>query len=323
MGTFKIRKGEEKEYDERSVNQCFLSTTLSEQTGDEHSHTTHSFFQFQEEYNTETHQRTLYLTECDQTTPNSIIFSHSAHCPFLHLSSSQNVKNEEIDALLTRGIDIASCLVIERFNSITGQKEVLLTKRHPQMRQFPNIWVVPGGHVDNNETLIDSAVRELHEEVGIDLSHILSDDIGKERIKFIGGWESVFPSQITFGYPRRHHFVAYFLISLTEEEGNSLLKLSPDEVEIAAWINYRLAYSLVSILYPYTLLPKFIDDQLLEVSEFEGIFIGDKENVHKMLKVKDHLTGVDCSLGKERISTSTLFILSQWLFISDSPHSSL
>src|SRR5215831_5052317 len=44
---------------------------------------------------------------------------------------------------------------------------VLLARRNPQRRAYPDLWSFPGGHVVKNETLNDALVRELREEVGV------------------------------------------------------------------------------------------------------------------------------------------------------------
>ena len=47
------------------------------------------------------------------------------------------------------------------------QEHLLLLKRSPDKKVFPNVWVVPGGHVEQNESHLDCAMRELEEETGI------------------------------------------------------------------------------------------------------------------------------------------------------------
>lgn len=47
------------------------------------------------------------------------------------------------------------------------QDQLLLLKRSPEKKVFPNVWVVPGGHVEQNESHLDCAMRELEEETGI------------------------------------------------------------------------------------------------------------------------------------------------------------
>ncbi len=47
---------------------------------------------------------------------------------------------------------------------------LLLTRRSEKLRNHPGQWAFPGGRVDPGETLIQAALRELAEEVGISLS---------------------------------------------------------------------------------------------------------------------------------------------------------
>ena len=44
---------------------------------------------------------------------------------------------------------------------------VLLVRRSPQRKAYPNTWSFPGGHLEKDETLEAALIRELHEEVGI------------------------------------------------------------------------------------------------------------------------------------------------------------
>jgi 8-oxo-dGTP pyrophosphatase MutT (NUDIX family) len=46
---------------------------------------------------------------------------------------------------------------------------VLLTKRAPRMRAHPGQWALPGGRIDEGETAIAAALRELEEELGLPL----------------------------------------------------------------------------------------------------------------------------------------------------------
>lgn len=46
-------------------------------------------------------------------------------------------------------------------------KQVLLCHRHPQRRWYPNVWDLPGGHVEPHEDPLDALDRELREELGI------------------------------------------------------------------------------------------------------------------------------------------------------------
>lgn len=51
---------------------------------------------------------------------------------------------------------------------------VLLCHRHPNRQWYPNVWDMPGGHIEEGETPADALRRELSEELGvsIDLSSV-------------------------------------------------------------------------------------------------------------------------------------------------------
>jgi mutator protein MutT len=45
--------------------------------------------------------------------------------------------------------------------------EALLCHRHPDRVSFPDVWDLPGGHIEEGEPVADALVRELAEEIGI------------------------------------------------------------------------------------------------------------------------------------------------------------
>jgi 8-oxo-dGTP diphosphatase len=47
---------------------------------------------------------------------------------------------------------------------------VLLCHRSPSRRWYPNVWDLPGGHVEQGETPTVALARELNEELGIQIS---------------------------------------------------------------------------------------------------------------------------------------------------------
>lgn len=55
-----------------------------------------------------------------------------------------------------------------------GEAAFLLTKRTPKLRAHGGQWALPGGRVDPGETIEQTALRELHEELGVLAS---TDDI--------------------------------------------------------------------------------------------------------------------------------------------------
>ena len=44
---------------------------------------------------------------------------------------------------------------------------VLLGHRHPSRRWYPDVWDLPGGHVEPGESEPRALVREMHEELGV------------------------------------------------------------------------------------------------------------------------------------------------------------
>lgn len=46
---------------------------------------------------------------------------------------------------------------------------LLLCHRHPDRAWYPDVWDLPGGHVEHGETPTEALARELREELGVDL----------------------------------------------------------------------------------------------------------------------------------------------------------
>jgi 8-oxo-dGTP pyrophosphatase MutT (NUDIX family) len=56
-----------------------------------------------------------------------------------------------------------------RMVGVSGGAAFLLCRRAARLTSHPAQWALPGGRLDPGETVIDAALRELQEEVGIDL----------------------------------------------------------------------------------------------------------------------------------------------------------
>ena len=48
--------------------------------------------------------------------------------------------------------------------------QILLQKRSRNKKNYPNMWALCTGHVEKNEDVQDAAIKELKEELGIDIS---------------------------------------------------------------------------------------------------------------------------------------------------------
>lgn len=57
-----------------------------------------------------------------------------------------------------------------RMGGVAGGAAFLLCRRASKMRAHPGQFALPGGRCDAGETVVDTALRELHEELGLELT---------------------------------------------------------------------------------------------------------------------------------------------------------
>lgn len=76
---------------------------------------------------------------------------------------------------------------------ISGRR-VLLVHRHPARRWYPDVWDLPGGHVEPGESEPRALVRELREELGIAVAEADLDPVTRltggsgESLVHLGIW---------------------------------------------------------------------------------------------------------------------------------------
>jgi len=58
-----------------------------------------------------------------------------------------------------------------RMVGVSGGASFVLCRRARRMNNHPGQWALPGGRLDDEETVVDAALRELREEVGLELDH--------------------------------------------------------------------------------------------------------------------------------------------------------
>ncbi|GGG10955.1 coenzyme A pyrophosphatase [Rhodococcoides trifolii] len=73
-----------------------------------------------------------------------------------------------IDESAPQGVRMAS--VVIAVAGEPGRRHIVLTRRPTTMRAHPGQFALPGGSVDAGETAVRAALRELHEEVGLELT---------------------------------------------------------------------------------------------------------------------------------------------------------
>jgi 8-oxo-dGTP pyrophosphatase MutT (NUDIX family) len=52
-----------------------------------------------------------------------------------------------------------------------GEASVIVTRRSPRLKAHSGQWAMPGGRIDEGEDAISAALRELHEEINLELEH--------------------------------------------------------------------------------------------------------------------------------------------------------
>ena len=76
-----------------------------------------------------------------------------------------------VDERLVRQIPIAKCVT----GALIRDGKVLLVKRSPEMRFYPDVWDLFGGHVESGESSEDALLREAMEELQVEIEsfHLL------------------------------------------------------------------------------------------------------------------------------------------------------
>lgn len=101
--------------------------------------------------------------------------------------------------------------------------EILLQKRSLQKQAWPELYTSSaGGHIDLGEEPLDAAVREVREEIGIELAPEQLLYIGTQRL-----------------YMRAEDLIEneFLTVYLTELRGESDFVLQPEEVSAVEWIS--------------------------------------------------------------------------------------
>ena len=111
---------------------------------------------------------------------------------------------------------------------INNNNEILMQKRSSRKRIYPNLWsIFVKGHVQSGESSIDACIRELSEEIGI--------NIEQDELKYL---YTIFEEVIDNDYIERIFYDTYILrkdfnlndITIQEEELSDIKLVNYDEV---------------------------------------------------------------------------------------------
>lgn len=124
--------------------------------------------------------------------------------------------------------------VVAAVSDPTGR--ILLTRRAAHMRSFPHAWVMPGGGLDDGETLEQCLVREVREETGV--------EVDPSSVVPFCLWESCYPTCgedcITAGTGITAHYLVVFCLARTAEQqdvSRQQVKLDEQETDLAIWLS--------------------------------------------------------------------------------------
>jgi len=132
-------------------------------------------------------------------------------------------------------------LLLERINEKTGKKEILLLLRQ-NTGHADGMYDLPGGHLEANEDLFDSMIREAKEEIGID---IVREDMkiihiyhhyAKDMLKFVFTVNN-YSNEIKNGEPNKCKELKWFEINSLPE--NTIPKIKEEIINIKNGIYYN------------------------------------------------------------------------------------
>jgi 8-oxo-dGTP pyrophosphatase MutT (NUDIX family) len=138
----------------------------------------------------------------------------------------------------SRSVAVVSLVLMK---VISGGDFVLTVHRHPKST-FPNLWCMPCGFLDWDETAGEAAIRETWEEAGLNLLeakdsyHVLADGIFKNDPWTVSTSPEIGSQNVIF------HFASAFEVEKLPEL--SLDHTEPDELQDVKWIPIQEALNI-------------------------------------------------------------------------------
>jgi len=122
---------------------------------------------------------------------------------------------------------------------MNDEGKVLLCDSH----KWPGIYTVPGGHVELGETFEEALVREIKEEVGLDIT----------VVELISVQQVIYPKE----FWKKAHFV--FFDFLCKVEGSQCARVDLNEIQSVIWVDPKDALNLNIDRYLRHFLLRLID----------------------------------------------------------------
>lgn len=139
-------------------------------------------------------------------------------------------------------------------------KELLVQKRNPNKKTFPNLWAISvAGHVDSGETSMSAAIRELKEEVNL--------DVKEDELEYLFTIKRIQPN----GNNELHVFDDVYLLHKNIDVDKT--KLQVEELTDIKYVYYQYLENIFKEgdkdYVPYTeeheKLFSFLEDRYLEI----------------------------------------------------------
>jgi 8-oxo-dGTP diphosphatase len=83
------------------------------------------------------------------------------------------LSNNDLSKILAQHRGHHVTVVVDAFLINDAMNEILLQKRSPNRRIFPNFWDAIGGHLEGEETILEGLEREIKEESSMELTEVL------------------------------------------------------------------------------------------------------------------------------------------------------
>lgn len=135
------------------------------------------------------------------------------------------ISKEEIEEEILRNKQLHKEICVFILND---QKEVLLQKRSPNKKAYPNRWALLTGRVELNETFKNAAIREINEEVGL--------KINKENLNLF--------SKRTFTNDNIHYEITYFYYIKSNLKESDFI-IQKEELSQVKWINIDVVIDMI------------------------------------------------------------------------------